>query len=258
MGLGDRDSLVTDQSGHSVAATILSPVPVGHAEGRRSLLPSAALAGGELIDDLLNGLVQSLLEDSEVGSVPRTEKSVRVRAETGLVQQGGGEVVPGNKRTTVDTDDLVVREPIVLVLGLEPLHAQQVQVPLVGILLQRADLQARGRDTAVVVAGAVAVGVCAANTSDGSVTIVLTSNQAVSNLVDLALEDGVLRMTGVVVMASVLESDCELKESKEGEQHGGHVRGLAEVGHSEMMLCSACASGKNGQGKKSRNRLRCD
>jgi hypothetical protein len=57
----------------------------------------------------------------------------------------------------------------------------------------------------------------------------------------------------------VLESHCELKESKEGEQHGGHVRGLAEVGHNEIMLCNACTSGgKNGQGEKIQNRLRCD
>ena len=172
------------------------------------------------------------LEDSQVRPVPGTEQSLRVRAKTSLVDERSGEVVPGDERTAVNTDDLVVREPVVLVLRHKPLHAQQVQVPLVGILLQLTDLKTRSRDTAVAVTGAIAVDACAADTGDGGVSTRLTGNQAISDLVNLPLEDGVLRMTSVVlVVGPVLEGDCELKESEEGEQHGGHVLGLAEVCH---------------------------
>ena len=72
-GLGNGDSLVTDQSGNGSTAIVLRPIPVGHAQSRRSLLPSATLAGGEGVDDLLNALVQGLLEDGKVGPVPRTK-----------------------------------------------------------------------------------------------------------------------------------------------------------------------------------------
>ena len=180
------------------------------------------------------------LEDSQVRPVPGTEQSLRVRAKTSLVDERSGEVVPGDERTAVNTDDLVVREPVVLVLRHKPLHAQQVQVPLVGILLQLTDLKTRSRDTAVAVAGAIAAGTCAADTGDGSVSTRLTGNQAVSNLVNLPLDDGVLGMTSVVVVGSMPKGDCELEESKEGEQHGGHVCGLAEVGHGESyaMQCT--------------------
>lgn len=37
---------------------------------------------------------------------------------------------------------------------------------------------------------------------------------------------------GVVVRA-VLEGDGELEEGEEGDQHGHHALGLAEVGHDE-------------------------
>lgn len=183
------------------------------------------------------------LEDSKVRPVPGTEQNLRVRAETGLVDQRSREVVPGNERTAVNTNDLVVRKPVVLVLCLEPLHTQQVQVPLVGILRQLTDLKTGSRDTAVAVAGAIAAGACAADTGDGGESTRLTGNQAVSDFINLPFEDGVvgLGMTSVVlVVRSVLEGNCELEESKKGEQHGGHALGLAEVCHGEdnAMLCT--------------------
>jgi hypothetical protein len=64
-----------------------------------------------------------------------------MRTETGLVQERCGEVVPSLERATVDTGDLVVGQLVVLVLALESLHAEEVQVPLVSVLLQLAELQ---------------------------------------------------------------------------------------------------------------------
>ena len=182
-----------------------------------------------------------------------------MRTETGLVEKRGREVVPGDERTAVNTDDLVVREPVVLVLCHEPLHTQQVQVPLVGILLQLTDLKTGSRDTAVAVAGTIAAGACAADTSDGGVSTRLTSNQAVSDLVNLPLQDGVLGsgMTSVVVVCSVSKSSCELEESEESEQHGSHVRGLAEVGHGESYAMQ-CTFSKQCQIERKSNVLRCD
>lgn len=66
-----------------------------------------------------------------------------MRAETSLVQQRSGEVVPRLERTAVNTRDLVVGQLVALALALEPLHAEEVQVVLVGIASQLADLQTR-------------------------------------------------------------------------------------------------------------------
>ena len=193
--------------------------------------------------------------------MPRTEKNLRVRAETSLVEQRSGEVVPGDIGTAVNTDDLVVRKLVVLVLCHEPLHTQQVQVPLIRILLQLADLKTRRRDTAVAVAGTIAAGACAADTGDGGVSTRLAGNQAVGNLINLPLDDGVLRMTSVLVVGSVLEGDCELEESEKCEQHGGHVLGLAEVCHGEndAMLCTFRKQRPDeGQSKRAEMRLKSD
>ena len=100
--------------------------------------------------------------------MPRAKKGLRVRAEARRVDQRGGEVVPAGERTSVDTNDLVVRKPVVLVLCHESLHTQKIQVPLVGILLQLTNLETGRRDTTCAVADAVVVGACAADTGDGS------------------------------------------------------------------------------------------
>lgn len=98
--------------------------------------------------------------------MPGTEESLRVRAETSLVHERRGEIVPGLERTTVDTRNLVVRKPVVLVLGHEPLHTQEVQVPLVGVARQSTELET-GRSSVAAIALAVGCSTGAAHTSDG-------------------------------------------------------------------------------------------
>jgi hypothetical protein len=166
--------------------------------------------------------------------VPGTEKSLRVRAETLLVQEGCGEVVPALERTTVNTRDLVVRKPVVLVLGHEPLHTEKVQVPLVGIARQRTELET-GSSSPAAIALAVGRSAGAAHTSDGNEALLrLTLGEFTLDLVDVGLNGSICVAGRVsVVVRAMLESDCELENGQEGDEHGHHAGGFAEVGHRE-------------------------
>lgn len=118
------------------------------------------MASGEFVDDFLDGKVQCLLEHSKVGPVPGREKGLGVRAETGRVD--GGEVVPADIGTAVDTwinvnilimpstfpvhtSDLIEADLVSLGLVHKSLHTQEVQVPLIGVPLELANLQTRSR-----------------------------------------------------------------------------------------------------------------
>jgi hypothetical protein len=89
--------------------------------------------------------------------------------ETSLVEQWCREIVPCREWTTVDTGNLVVRELVILGLGLEPLHSNEVQVPLVGVLPQLTDLQTRVRLPLARVAVTPPLGLDTAHTLNGKV-----------------------------------------------------------------------------------------
>ena len=131
------------------------------------------------------------------------------------------------------TSNGVVRELVVLVLGLEPLHAQKVQVPLVSVLLELADLQTSGR-RAVATADASVVRVSLADTSDGSeASLLLAAGEGVGNVLELGSNDVVGRVAGMGVVGAVLEGGGELEEGEESKEHGGDALGLAEGSHCE-------------------------
>ena len=166
--------------------------------------------------------------------MPGTEERASVRAETLLVEQRRGEVVPGLERTTVDTRDLVVRKHVVLVLAHEPLHTEEVQVPLVGVARQGTDLKTGSRSPAAV---ALAVGgsARAADTGDGDGAARLALGELTLDLVDVgrngSVAGGASRVC--VVVGAMLESNGELEKRQQAEDHGHHAGGLAEVGHGE-------------------------
>lgn len=156
-----------------------------------------------------------------------------MRTETLLVGEWGREGVPGLEGTTVDTRDLVVGEHVVLVLGGEPLHTEQVQIPLVGVLDQLADLETGSRGAAAV---ALAVGgmAVAADTGNGKVAQRgLALGELALDIVHVGDNGGVVSSASGVrmVVRAVLERDSELKNGQKRKDHGHHVRGLAEVCH---------------------------
>ena len=67
---------------------------------------------------------------------------------------------------TVNTSDLVVRQNVTLILGLEPLHAEEEQVELIAVARQITNLHTSRRRAARI---ALPIGVCTgtANTGDG-------------------------------------------------------------------------------------------
>lgn len=67
LGLGDGNALVADQGwdGRLVLAWVLSPIPVGHAQSLRSVPPALLLVRGEVVDDLGDGEVPSLLYNNQ-------------------------------------------------------------------------------------------------------------------------------------------------------------------------------------------------
>jgi len=233
LGLGDGDGLITHRGRNDVAIDgILGPIPVWHTEGACCIPPSLALALGEVVDDLGDGEVPSLLEKSKVRPVPGPKKNVTMGAETRLVDQRGGEAVPGLEWTTVNTSNLVVSKPVIPALGHEPLHTEEVQVPLIGILPQLTDLKTRERLPAIEVAVAPPLDTSAADTADGDLrtnSTTLALGKRVGNIVDLGLEHIVI--AAVAVSVAMAEGGGELEESEEGKDHGHHVLGLAEVGH---------------------------
>jgi hypothetical protein len=141
----------------------------------------------------------------------------------------------------VNTRDLVVGQPVVLALGHEPLHTQEVQVPLIGVARQRTDLKARGSSPAAI---ALAVGgsARAAHTSDGGEALRLTLGEFTLDLVDVGLNGSVGGASRVCVMVgTMLESDSELENRQQGDEHCHHAGGFAEVGHlEESSGCLLC------------------
>jgi hypothetical protein len=165
--------------------------------------------------------------------VPGAEERTSVRAETLLVQERCGEVVPGLERATVNTRDLVVRERVALILGHEPLHAEEVQVPLVGVARQGTDLKTR-RSSPSAVALAVGGSARAADTGDGQGASRLALGELTLDLVDMGLDDGVVGASRMcVVVGAMLKSYGELKNRQHGDEHSHHAGWLAEVGHGE-------------------------
>lgn len=120
------------------------------------------------------------------------------------------------------TGDLVVGQPIRLGLGHEPLHTQNVQVPLVGILPQGTDLKTRRR-------------ALVGDTSDGEEAFTLALGELLGDDIHLGLDDIVVGEAPgvVVVVCAMVEGSGEVEERQEGEDHGHDVLGLAEAGHGE-------------------------
>jgi len=168
--------------------------------------------------------------------VPWSKHGGPVRTETGLVHKGGGEVVPRHERMTVDTSDSVVRQRIILVLGLEPLQTEQEQVELIAVLRHDAHLQTRRSGAARI---ALAVGVCSgtANTGDGYGALggLALGNRCIE-LVEVGLDLSVATGGMSVVMGAMLERDGELEEGEEGEEGSQETRGLAEIGHGSTLV----------------------
>lgn len=176
--------------------------------------------------------LDSYLKDGKVRPVPGSEEGAAVRAETSLVDKRSGEPVPGGERTSVDTSDLVVTKSVTFVLGHEPLHTKEVQVPLVAVVPQLADLETGVRLPAIVVAVAPPLSAGAADTADGNVgtnATALALLKRLRSLVNLGLDLGVAAV--LVVVDTMLRGDSDLEESKQSNQHGHHALGLAKVGH---------------------------
>jgi hypothetical protein len=166
--------------------------------------------------------------------VPGTEKGAAVRTETSLVDERSRELVPGREGTAVNTSNLVVTKSVALVLAHEPLHTEEVQVPLVRVSSQITDLKTRVRLPSIVVAVSPPLGSSAADTADGNIrtdTATLTLLKSFSNVINLCLDDVVCGSAVSMVVAAVLRGDGDLEKGKESDQHGHHALGLAEVGH---------------------------
>lgn len=168
------------------------------------------------------------LKDSKVGPVPGSKQRVGVWAETRLVQQRRWKVVPCLVGATVDTSDLVVRQRVVLVHSLESFHAENIQIPLVGILVQLTNLKTWVRCGA---RAASTVRVAWAGNGDGPAR--LTLFKLAGDLVDVSLNDCVDRPGRMLVVGAVLKGNRDLEESKDGDQHGHHALRLTEIGHCE-------------------------
>ena len=158
-------------------------------------------------------------------------------AETSIVQQRRGEVVPGDKGTAVDTGDLVIGEDVTLVLCHEPLHTEKVQVPGLGVASQVADLET-GSSRASAIAVSIRSIAVAAGTLDGNGAPGLAFLEFSFDLLEVTLDKVLGRVAGesMVVASAMLERNSELKKRQEGKDHGHHARRLAEVGHDEKKV----------------------
>jgi len=189
------------------------------------------------------GLDPTYLKDSKVGSVPGSKKNVGVRAETGLVYERGGKVVPCPVGATVNSRDLVVGQGVVLVHGLEPLHAKDVQVPLIGVLVQLTDLKPWVGCPA---RAACTVGAAWARDGDGAGRLTLL--EFVGDVVDASLEGSIGRASGMLLAGAVLQGDGDVEEREEGDEHGHHALRLAEIDHGEENWLHAERRDEGGQG----------
>ncbi len=154
-----------------------------------------------------------------------------MRTETGLVVERRGKAVPRDKGTTVNTSNLVIGQDIALVHGLECLHTQQEQVPLVGIAGQVADLHTDSRLPAGTVASTVGGGAWGASSHDGNASGI-TLGKLFGDLVNLGVHSSIYT-AGVAVAGAILECCGELGKGEERDEHAQHARGLAEVCHDE-------------------------
>jgi hypothetical protein len=151
-------------------------------------------------------------------------------AEAGIVKKRSGKPVVCYKRAAVDTSDLVEAQPVIPVLVLEPLHTKEIQIPLVGVVPQLADLETWVRLSAIGVAVTPPHCACAAYTTDGNMGPDVALLEFVSNLVHVSLNIRV-RAPVDMVPGTMLRGNGDLEKGKESNQHGQHALGLAEVGH---------------------------
>lgn len=172
------------------------------------------------------------LVGSKVGPVPGTKECHAVRAETSLVNERRREAVPADERTAVDTRYLVEGQDVTLVLCQEPLHTEQVKVPLVAVAGQVADLKT-GRSSASAIALSIGSVTSAADSFDGDGVPGLAFLELSLNLLKMALNQSRVDMR---VLGAVLESNGELKDRQECEEHAHHARGLAEVCHCGQVM----------------------
>lgn len=146
----------------------------------------------------------------------------------------------------MNSSDLVVGQSVVLVLGHEPFHTEEIQVPRILVVGtgKLTDLDTGGR-AASAVALTIGGGAFAADTSDGGETRRLALEELSLDLVDVVL-NGSVDVDGTVlvrvVVAAVLEGDRDLQDSEEGNQHGHHALGLAEDGRHGWWLNVCVAS----------------
>lgn len=163
--------------------------------------------------------------------MPGSEEGAAVGTETSLVDKRSREVVPRREWTSVNTGNLVVAQLVAFVLAHEPLHAEQIQVPLVGVLLQLTDFKTRVRLPAIAVAVSPPDSAGAADTADGKVgtNATLALRQSLGDVLNVRFDLTVAAL--VVVVGTMLRGDGDLEEGKESDQHGHHALGFAEVGH---------------------------
>lgn len=157
----------------------------------------------------------------------------------------------------MDTSNLVVTKSVAVALALEPLHTEEVQVPLVLVLSQTADLETRVRLPVVAVAVSPPDGLRAADTVDGNVgtdSTTLTLVKLGLDLVDLGLDDGIgIALDMGVGVGAVLGGNGDLEKGEEREEHAHHALGLAEVCHDveeTRMKCLSCVTNGRARGKK--------
>lgn len=187
--------------------------------------------------------------------MPRSEESAAVGAESSIVHEGRREPVPGGERTSVNTSNLVVTKGVAMVLAHEPLHTNEIQVPLILILSQLTDLETGVRLPVVAVAVSPPHSLRAADTVDGNVG----TNSTTLALLELGLDlgdlivDDIVGVAADVVVSSVLGGNGDLEESEESDQHGHHALGLAEVRHDvdeARMNSVSCVTNGRGRAKK--------
>ena len=129
----------------------------------------------------------------------------------------------------MDTSNLVVTKSVAVALALEPLHTEQVQVPLVLVLSQTADLETRVRLPVVAVAVSPPDGLRAADTVDGNVgtdSTTLTLVKLGLDLFDLGLDDSIgIALDMGVGVGAVLGGNGDLEKGEEREEHARPRRG---------------------------------
>lgn len=117
------------------------------------------------------------------------------------------------------TCKLVPRHAVVARLRLEPLHGEQVQVPLVAILLELANLQAR---TLATVTGAADLDVVRPRFQNGSLQVL---EMGVHGL------DRAVGRVAVGVSIVVMGDDDGLEQEEYGKEHAEGTTGGAMGGH---------------------------